>query len=345
MTSQLRILTFNCHEAYVHLLGKLGHHLAIVDRLPGRHVATWDLGARPVPSNGRLVSLSEALRCGWDAVIAHNLTDLLSVRQISAPKVLVIHGSLEARIATEGSSLAPDVVRDHVVEYLRLVRGTVVAVSEMKRDTWRLDCDVIRLAVDGRDYGGYTGDIPRGLRVSNLVERRREVLDWDAHEALTRDVPMLLVGHNPGRSDSRPSESWDELKAKYREHRFVVHTATPRLEDGYNTALLEAMATGLPVITTSHASSPIVDGVNGFVSTDTERLRERAHLLLGDRELARRLGAAARRTVLEEFGIERFTAGWNATLEAARRTFAGATEAMCPAGSRGRPGSLLSPGA
>lgn len=322
MRSTLRLLTFNCHEAYVHLLGKLGHELGIVDRLPGRHVPSWDHGARPVPGGARLMSLDEALAGRWDAVIAHNLTDLLAARAVWAPKIFVVHGSLEARIASEASDLRPETVRDHVVEYLRLVGGTAIAVSELKRDTWRLDCDVIRLAADTADYSGYTGELQRGLRVSNLVDRRRAVLDWSAHEAITRDVPMLLLGHNPGHEGSRASTSWDDLKDAYRRHRFVVHTAAPRLEDGYNTALLEAMATGMPVVATRHPSSPVVDGVNGFVADDVELLRRRALQLVGDPGLARRLGEEARRTVTRDFGIEAFVAGWGRALEAAQRTFA-----------------------
>jgi len=53
----LRILTFNCHEAYVHLLGKLGHALDIIGGLPGRVSSRWDERCRPVPAGARLVRL------------------------------------------------------------------------------------------------------------------------------------------------------------------------------------------------------------------------------------------------------------------------------------------------
>ena len=34
-------MTFNCHEPYVHLLGKLGHEMDVVDGLSGRHAMRW----------------------------------------------------------------------------------------------------------------------------------------------------------------------------------------------------------------------------------------------------------------------------------------------------------------
>ena len=58
----------------------------------------------------------------------------------------------------------------------------------------------------------------------------------------------------------------------------------------------------------------IRDGHNGFVDTRPERLLEAMRYLLADRDAARRLGQAARRTAVERFGIERFVSDWMAVL-------------------------------
>ena len=91
-----------------------------------------------------------------------------------------------------------------------------------------------------------------------------------------------------------------------------MHTTEDAYEDGYNLGLLEAMATGMPVVATASVTTPVVDGVNGFVSDDLTALRERLALLLADRDEAARLGRAARATVAERFPLAAFVARWDA---------------------------------
>jgi alpha-maltose-1-phosphate synthase len=68
---------------------------------------------------------------------------------------------------------------------------------------------------------------------------------------------------------------------------------------------LEAMASGTPVVASRTGGLPeiIREGETGFLVTpgDEQELRDRLNLLLGDPALARRMGRAARATVLEEF--------------------------------------------
>ena len=42
------------------------------------------------------------------------------------------------------------------------------------------------------------------------------------------------------------AKNWDNLKETLQSHRFYIHTADPRYEDGFNMATLEAMAAGIP---------------------------------------------------------------------------------------------------
>ena len=89
------------------------------------------------------------------------------------------------------------------------------------------------------------------------------------------------------------------------------------MEDGYNTASLEAMAVGMPVICNDHSTAPVEDGVHGFKSNDIDYLRSKIKLLEEDQELARRLGANGRQYVLEHHSLDTFKTLWLEVLDQA----------------------------
>ena len=78
--------------------------------------------------------------------------------------------------------------------------------------------------------------------------------------------------------------------------------------EGMSNALLEYMAASRPIVATAvgAASNLIADGVDGLLVPpgDAERLAVAIGRLLADRELAQRLGAAARRRALERYSRE-----------------------------------------
>ncbi len=319
-----RLLTFNCHEAYVHLLGKLGFDLDIIDGLPGRYASTWDERMRPVPEGGRLIRLEQALAAGgYEAAVAHNLTDLLALRSLRMPKVLVLHVNLAARVREERG--APDVasMQRQLREYLSAVSAVAVAVSEAKARSWGQTCAVIRPCADPEEYQGFEGEEAVALRVANQVLARPERFAWDAHCGIVSGHAWRLVGHNPELPGASPAESWAELRACYRRHRVYVHTAGQGLDDGYNLGVVEAMMTGMPVVSLAGSESPVEDGVSGYVSEDVHYLNQRLGALLSDRQLSREIGQRAREKAIEAFSVAAFVEGWHAALERARATFAG----------------------
>jgi glycosyltransferase involved in cell wall biosynthesis len=316
-----RLLVFNCHEAWVYQLERLGVRLDIVVDLPGRHTRVWDEAMRPIPKNARLVTLAEILeaRESYDCIIAHNLTDLLDSRTLVGPRMMVIHIAVETLILDQKSKTSAEDFRSMVAQFVRQTRTHVVAVSEFKGRSWGFPEDVVLVAADPADYLEWKGDVPRGLRVSNFVLRRPQCLLWDFHERAFAGIPMTLMGHNPEIAGVAPSRGWADLKETFSHHRFYIHTADPRYEDGYNMATLEAMAAGLPVLGNRHPSSPITHGVDGFLSDDAAELNRYARLLLDDRELAGKMGRAAQRKVAERFASKTFCAGMKRSIALAQR--------------------------
>src|SRR5271157_603913 len=93
---QRPLLVFACHEAWVHQLRLLERPLDIVVGLRGRP-AGWAERMRPVPPRARLVRLEEALgsRERYACILAHNRSDLLDVKSLPGPRLLVLHETLD----------------------------------------------------------------------------------------------------------------------------------------------------------------------------------------------------------------------------------------------------------
>jgi glycosyltransferase involved in cell wall biosynthesis len=98
------------------------------------------------------------------------------------------------------------------------------------------------------------------------------------------------------------------------------------MEDGYNMASLEAMATGMPVICNPHPTAPIIDGQNGFISEDIELLQKKMRLLETGRDLASKLGAAARRYVVTNHSLAMFVSKWGEIFDLAIKGFEGGAD-------------------
>lgn len=105
-----------------------------------------------------------------------------------------------------------------------------------------------------------------------------------AGTAALRDVGVELVGEIPrGRIAARLAEA----------DVFFL----PSVCEGSATAAMEAMAAGLPIVTTPNAGTVARDGVEGFVvaPNDTEAMAERVERLIRDAALREAMGAAARK--------------------------------------------------
>lgn len=321
-----RLLVFNCHEAWVHQLRLLDKPLDIIVGLPGRHTRSWDESIRPVPPLARLVTLDQvfAARETYDCIIGHNLTDLLDAKTLPGPRLLVIHLTLEGVLLEQRLSMDVEEFRRTLHRYAALTNTHVIAVSPLKGRSWGFDQYIVPLSVDPADYLPWSGDLALGLRVSNFLLRRPRTLFWEFHKEAFSGIPMTIVGHNPELPGVHPSRDWADLKSILSRHRFFVHTADPQLEDGYNTATLEAMAAGLPILGNAHPTSPITHGHDGFLSGDPAELRRHAQLLINDRELAARMGQAARETVGARFSAEAFRVGFLERIAEAQALAAGA---------------------
>jgi D-inositol-3-phosphate glycosyltransferase len=99
--------------------------------------------------------------------------------------------------------------------------------------------------------------------------------------------------------------SHDELARLYRGASFLVLSS---LEEGLGLSVMEAMASGLPVISTrcGGPETVLVDGETGYLTPlgNAEAMAEKMAALLADAELAKCMGERARRTAEATFSLE-----------------------------------------
>ena len=172
---KLKILTFNWHEPYLCLLSQMGHEFLVVEpEISPGHFRHWDENMRPVPTNVSLISLTaakEMLELGeLDLIIAHNMKDLIEVKDYSLPKINVFHNCLTTEINLSKKKIIRKEYLDKVVCLLEGINK--VFISEKKRQDWGFDGDVILPGLDVSDYGGYRGDRETVLQVGNLLQER-----------------------------------------------------------------------------------------------------------------------------------------------------------------------------
>lgn len=158
-----RLLVFDCHEAWVYQLRLLDLPMDIVIGLRGRPKTDWDEAMRPLPPNARLLrpadipDISGQYRC----IVAHNLTDLLDVKSLSGPRVLVLHETLDGAILEQGATVPIDDVRKAVARFTEMTGTHVIAVSKLKARSWGLCDDIVTACAAPEDYPAWQGDLAR----------------------------------------------------------------------------------------------------------------------------------------------------------------------------------------
>ncbi|MCF8720702.1 glycosyltransferase family protein [Nitrospina gracilis] len=334
----LKILTFNWHEPYICLMAHTGYefHILEPETGPGQR-RQWDRNMRPLPQNGRIVGETEAWRNleegNYALVVAHNLKDLAWARDYDIPKIAVFHNKFSTEAGLSGNSVDKE-------KYFRLVEDLTrgvhrVFISQSKRDDWGLEGDIIRPGLPLDEYGGYDGTGGFILRVGNHLKERDLMLGYTASSQIVEGFECVTLGQNPQIPGSRLSNGFDDLKEHYRRGRVFVNTTVDGYEDGYNLSMLEAMATGMPVVSTCNATSPIENGVNGYISDDIATLRQGVEELLRNPDKAREMGKNARETVARLFPIGRFVKNWKQAVQTAIDLFLVRHEAVEEGGAEG----------
>jgi sugar transferase (PEP-CTERM/EpsH1 system associated) len=188
-----------------------------------------------------------------------------------------------------------------------------------------IDTDKYHSSVDvasKREELSLTPDVPVAGIVARLVPVKHHVALLEAFKIVVRALPtaqLLIVGDGElrGELEEYVKELGIVPNVRFLGTRFdipellrIMDVVTlTSLSEGFSLALLEAMAAEAPVVASDVGgnSEIVVNGKTGFIVPvrDPVKLADALLMLLKDRALARRMGGAGYRRVMEQFDLSK----------------------------------------
>jgi sugar transferase (PEP-CTERM/EpsH1 system associated) len=231
--------------------------------------------------------------------VSHQLRDLHARRTgFAARRITVIHNGVDIRRFQPSSAVRARVREELGLSQETFCIGCVGNLTPVKDyptalrgvEAFSLGCSNWRLIV--------IGEGPERGKLEELVHANPQMRERVKFLGLSHRVPEMLAAMD-------------------------VYLLSSVIE-GVSNSLLEAMATGLPVIATAVGGNPevVVDGESGllFPAGDFRQLAERLSSLYRQQDLRSRIAQRARRRVQEEFSIDSMVRGYEDVYEGFRAT-------------------------
>jgi glycosyltransferase involved in cell wall biosynthesis len=248
-------------------------------------------------------------------------------RQLDLPLVVHFHGydASVRSLLDENAEAYREMFRRAaaIIAVSQAMRRKLVSLGAPPAKVHVIPCGVDCAAFDRSDPACAP---PVLLAVGRFIEKKAPHITIEAFSKAHRVVPearLRMVGDGPLLDDCRSlaktlgiadavaflgAQSHAVVQEEMRGARcFVQHSVEAANGDceGLPVAILEASASGLPVVSTRHAGIPdvVVDGETGFLvdERDADAMAARMIRLLREGQLARKLGEAARRRVQSRF--------------------------------------------
>lgn len=302
-TRKIKVLTWPTHEGYQSNLGYLENVEFHLIHQPGGK--KWDFHTRPLPRNHYLYTINPNEFRGetvFDYVLSQErstqLPQALRMRDlIGIPVISLNHTEPYPGLSTKRLSA------------LKSLSGDVnIYITEHNRTTWEdLGGIVIPHGIDDTIFNGYTGECQHGISLVNHFRERDVFCGWKLWEEISKQVPLRLIGENPGLSKSinKPTELVKEIGKA----RFFLNTSQL---SPVPLSVIESCMVGIPLVSTAMQEIPRIftHGENALLSNNINELIDYSNMLLKDKSLADRIGAAGRQLMIEKFGINTFVKNW-----------------------------------
>jgi glycosyltransferase involved in cell wall biosynthesis len=205
---------------------------------------------------------------------------------------------------------------------LRRARAVVAASTELAAAAERLGGRDVRVIPNGVEVPDHVGepDEPPHVLYAGRLSAEKGVLEL---AEAARGLPLVIAGDGPLRAHIPGTLGFVPHEELLRLYERAAVVACPSRREGYGVVCAEAMAHGRAVVVTPVGGMRdlVEDDVNGLVVPvgDVGALRAALDRLLGDGDLRRRLGAAARETARERLSWQTWTSAMLTVYKAARR--------------------------
>ncbi len=309
---KLNILTFPTHERYEENLCKTGHNFYSLTVLPGKE---WDEDYAKIPENYSILNnIPDDIE--FDLILAHSSCNRLQIAHDYLSSTQGATANMCYIPVLRHCHVLPDVrfdVNTQIQAYNSVPIGKTSFISKYNMNAWRYTEDNSSVVEHGVDTEFWKPDanIQRDnacLSVVNDWPNRDWCCGFNLWRQTVQGLPVKVFGKSPGLSE--PASSTEHLREIYQSSRIFYNTS---LHSPVPSVLLEAMACGCAIVSTANCMIPdiIENGKNGLISNDPQELRGFLELLLKDEDLAKELGDNARKTIVEQYNLERFIDNWN----------------------------------
>jgi len=306
MTRRLRILTWHVHGNYLYNLTQVPHDFYLATDAARSMHHSGRSGILPWGANVHEAPVETLKDMAFDVVMFQSRHEWdeaqhreLSEAQRRLPRIYIEHDPPQGH---------PTDAR-HWVDDPNVLLVHVTPFNALMWDSGGTPTRVIDHGVLPLQTASYSGHVARGIVVVNNLQSRGRRLGLDVYRQVAERVPLTLYGMGSDAVGGAGEVPNDRLPGVMAAHRFFFN---PIRWTSLGLAIIEAMMVGLPIVglATTELVTVIRNGENGFVDTRIEPLVDAMQQLLEQPELARELGAAARRTAQARFGIDRFVADW-----------------------------------
>lgn len=302
------IFTWHVHGSYLYYLSLLDIEIYI-PYAPEKKEGYWGRGETfPFGDNVKEISLEEIPHRQFDCILFQSsqnfLIDqyaILSEQQRMLPRIYLEHNAPDGLDALHPMN-DTGVMLVHVTHFNHIMWNN--------QTLWTM---VIEHGVEVAEVE-YTGQKAKGLVITNHLYQRGWSTGADIFDRLKKTVPLDLIGMGTAYEGGIGEVLHPALPYFVSHYRFLFN---PIRWTSLGLSVIEAMMIGLPVVSlnTTEYATVIRNGENGFISNNLAYLQSKMELLLKSPELARDMGAQARKDAQERFGIPRFRRAWQKAIQ------------------------------
>lgn len=298
------ILTFPTHERYETQLAKTGHNFYSFHLPNGKK---WNISQISVPANYHILPESDICPyIGYDFILSQSKFWQFQVAKQIQQIINVPIISLEHTVPTPQT-----ISRQQLSDMQSMVGDVNVFISEYSALSWGINKNtvIVHHGIDTNQFKNL--DLSREdhiLTVANDFVNRDYCLNYSGWKRVTDGLKTRLVGDTKGLSE--PASCTEELVIEYNSCAVYFNSSTL---SPIPTSLLEAMSCGCAVVSNATCMIPeiIENGVNGFISTNEDKLKEYINMLISDPALRKTIGNNARKTIETKFSEQEFINEWN----------------------------------